>query len=463
MPKMKQFRRPDLSLWQSAVDEVVSKSTASTAARSANSPIPIARPDPGNDMVANANSVADSVVHTGTPPPVAPLPADIVARGIGETAKFCSTTAFKLAAAKLMGNSAEAARLQQELTAQMGPCDPKWAQVVAVYVAKKLSQGDIPYRRHKQLGDFVIDGRLPDKCRVALLADWGTGDDGARLLLRQIAEKNPDVVIHLGDVYYSGTEHEFQNYFYKIWQDTLGITKVNWGSKPDQPTTPATFTLAGNHDMYAGGAPYYTTIDMLGQPASYFCLRNANWQFIALDTGLHDSNPVDQTKPTFLEDTELAWVKDKIANAGGRNTVLLSHHQLYTTFEKIGGERINKALLAQLGDVLPNVAVWFWGHEHNLVVYEKFQGVLGRCIGHGAFPVGIDEIGKPDAAVPINAVALAGNEESGGLFQHGYVIMDLNGAAARATYFQFDAGQQDEIELFVESFGAAGQSGLGGD
>jgi hypothetical protein len=30
------------------------------------------------------------------------------------------------------------------------------------------------------------------------------------------------------------------------------------------------------------------------------------------------------------------------------------------------------------------------GHEHNLVIFDKYQGVYGQYIGHGAFPVGID-------------------------------------------------------------------------
>jgi hypothetical protein len=288
---------------------------------------------------------------------------------------------------------------------------------------------------------------------VAIVGDWGTGDDGAKLLLRQIAEKKPDVVLHLGDVYYSGTEHEFQNYFCPVWQDTFGLEKVPWGGKPTKPTVPATFTLAGNHDMYAGGAPYYTNIDMLGQPASYFCLRNDNWQFIAMDTGLHDCNPVDQTVPTFLEDTELAWIKDKVNNAGKRQTVLLSHHQLFTSYEDIAGRFINDHLLAQLHDILPKVTVWFWGHEHNLVIYPPFIGVRARCIGHGSFPVAVDEVEKPKPQVPILPTALS-PDDTGALFQHGYMIMDLAGATAKATYYQFDPVTQDEMEQFSEPIGA---------
>jgi hypothetical protein len=446
--KLQQYRTPDLSLWQSAVDEVVSRTSSAAAARSADSPIAIARPDQSDPMIAGANLVANTVDTSGVAPTV-PKTAE-VAKSVGDTVAFCATTAFKLAKAKLLGNTAEAARLSKELTVDMGPCDPKWAQVVAVYVAKKISQSNIPYRRHNQLSDFVIDKRLPNKSRVALLADWGTGDQGARLLLRQIAEKKPDVVFHLGDVYYSGTEHEFQNYFYKIWQQTLGIEKVSWGDHPSAPTTPATFTLAGNHDLYAGGVPYYKTIDMLGQPASYFCVRNDNWQFLAMDTGLHDANPVNQTEPTFLEETERTWLADKIATGGSRKNVLLSHHQLFSRFEDIGGNATNQHLLSQVQSLLPKVAAWFWGHEHNLIIYDRFEGVLGRCIGHGAFPVAKEEIKVKHAEVPVEAIAL-GMDSTGALFQHGYVIMDLDGASAKTTYYQFDADSQDEVELFTET------------
>jgi hypothetical protein len=206
--------------------------------------------------------------------------------------------------------------------------------------------------------------------------------------------------------------------------------------------------------MYSGGQPFYTTIDMLGQPASYFCLRNDNWQFIAMDTGLHDCDPVCQN-PTYLEDTEVAWIKDKIATAGSRKTILLSHHQLFTTFETIGqhGAHLNQQLLDQVGDILPQVAMWFWGHEHNLVIYNKYQGVLGRCIGHGGFPVDVDfSKNNPDPDIPASTVTL-GKNSGGAEFQHGYVILDIAGPSATATYYQFDSDAQEETVAFSESIG----------
>ena len=78
---------------------------------------------------------------------------------------------------------------------------------------------------------------------MAIVGDWGTGQDAAKLVLRQIANKKPDVVIHLGDIYYAGTAFEMSSYFLKIWQQIL-----NLGEKLDRIPT---FTLAGNHDMYS--------------------------------------------------------------------------------------------------------------------------------------------------------------------------------------------------------------------
>jgi predicted phosphodiesterase len=449
---MVQFRQPDLSLWQSAVDEVVSKTNAHGSALDVGGHAAIKRPDPGDSMIGGASDLVTEIDLTGKVPDVQHAPT--AAEGVSDTVKFCSTLAFKLARARLTGNTAEAQRLHEELTVPLGPCDPKWLDVVEVYVAQKALGQQIPYRKFNQLSDFVIDGVLGENARVALIGDWGTGDNAAKLLLRQIAQKKPDAVIHLGDVYYSGTQHEFQNYFYNIWQPMFGIQKANWGDKLGKPTKPPTFTLAGNHDMYAGGQPYYTTIDMLGQPSSYFCLRNENWQFIALDTGKNDANPVSQLG-TFLEDQEVVWLKDKIASAGKRKTVLLSHHQLFSAYDDIGskGNRVNAKLLEQLGGVLNQVTVWFWGHEHNLVIYEKHLGVLGRCIGHGAFPVDVDLPMTADPNVPVVKAALS-PEQDNALFQHGYVIMDLTPATATVTYYQFDADQQVESVLHTESIGA---------
>ncbi len=297
------------------------------------------------------------------------------------------------------------------------------------------------YITYNSIDDFVIDGKLPDNTKIGIVGDWGTGQDEAKQVLAQMARKNLDAVIHLGDIYYSCTDFETQNYFLQIWQDCFDIAK-----------TP-TFTLCGNHDMFGGGGPYYALIKQLSQPASYFCLRNQNWQFVAMDTGFHDSAPTTG-QPTSLEPKEVDWVKRRIATAGTRKTVLLSHHQLFTRYSNIvdppptpPGLAINANLQNQLGDILPQVSLWLWGHEHDLVIYDKQLGVLARCVGHGAFPVPIfpapkiqhPEITANDAIRP---------SENNGLFVHGYAVMELKGPNATVSYYE---DSDEDNPVFVEN------------
>lgn len=456
MAEMKQFRGRNASLWQSAVDQVVAKRNAASPAAGFG-PGPgvthLKRPDQDDASIQTGNDIAEAI-DAGAAVPVVPAPSTQAA-GLVDTAKFCATAAYRLAEAQvnaaITGDSSALAALHAQLDTPFGACDPKWGEVLAIYAAARIASLNIPYRRYKNLSDFVIKDRLPAQATVALLADWGTGQDSAKRMLASIARYKPDVVIHLGDVYYSGMQCEVQNYFYSIWQAILGIPKVPWGTKlTDLKTGPATFHLPGNHDMYAGGQPYYDVIDMLGQPASYFCLQNEHWQFVAMDTSLHDSNPVTVADATFVEPDEIVWMKDKVNHAGGRKTILLSHHQLFTAFEQIGGAPINAKLLAQVQDILPKLTAWMWGHEHNLVIYEKYLNVLGRCIGHGAFPVSASQLqNPPNAGVPIANVTLA--TDSDGFYRHGYVIMKIDGPKADLTYYQYNADTDSESVLFTET------------
>jgi hypothetical protein len=453
--EMKQYRGRNASLWQSAIDQATAKRSAGSPAAGfgpAPGPVHLQRPAQADRGIQICDEIA-MAIDSGTEVERVPPPATAAA-GVVDTVKFCATTAYHLAEATikahLTGDFSEVTALHAQLDTPFGQCDPKWGEVIANYVQSRLQGEQIPYRRYQSLQDFVIDGRLPEDATLVLIADWGTGQDAAKALLRRVASRKPDVVIHLGDVYYSGTQSEVQNYFYAIWQPILGIPRVAWGQKlADLNAKPATFHLPGNHDMYAGGGPYYTVIDMLGQPASYFCLRNNHWQFVAMDTSFHDSNPGTVTDATWVDENEIVWMKDKVNNAQGRKTILLSHHQLFSAFEKIGGNAVNQKMLPQVQDVLPKLTAWLWGHEHNMVIYKKYLDVLGRCIGHGAFPVSTTPpLDPPNEGVALENVKLSADPQ--GFYRHGYVLMKLNGPNAHVSYFQYDDEAGQENELFSE-------------
>lgn len=446
MARFKQFHDPELSIWQAAIGEVEAQAAAGTQVEDVGAPSVVSgRPDELGSMSSEAISYC-AQVDAGVPVADATA-AHPATEGLAQTAGFCSLTALKLAKAKLLGNEAAAQQYQGDL-AKFGECDPKYADAAAKYAEYFVAQQkQIPYIPYKNLSDFIIESKLPAKAKVAIVGDWGTGQDAAKVVLRQIADKNPDVVIHLGDIYYAGTQFEVNTYFLPIWQQIL-----NLGEKLDRIPT---FTLTGNHDMYSGGVPYYQLIQKLGQPASYFCLRNANWQFVAMDTSYNDHNPSSGGEgATYLQDSEVTWLADKVNSAGGRHTVLLSHHQLFTAYDAIDNNEINLRLYPQVASLLPKVALWIWGHEHNFVLYDSYKDLARSCcLGHGAFPVGIDEL--PQAPKHPDVPLIKGDDgepirldTTGGLYNHGYAIIDIDGASGQVAYYQ---DSDEDTPMFQQS------------
>lgn len=415
---IKQFRNPRLSLWQSAVDEAtVSASRTELEKGILAGPAGFERPDDRDPLVRDAARFCDALDKVVSDQALEKGPMEVVGR--------CSNLAFKAAGTliknALMGEPFDENKAKRDLTEKFGSCDPRYVNAAILY-ARFLAKGsEIPYRRHQKLSDFIIE-ELPEEGLIGLVADWGTGQREARIVLEQIAKKNPKFVIHLGDIYYAGTAFEVENYFYRPWRSILasaGITR--------------SFSLSGNHDMYSGGVPYYGLLDKLAQPASYFCLRNEHWQIIAMDTGL---NAKLGLAPTYLETSEAEWLVEKIINRGTRKTILLSHHQLFSADEKFEGQSFNIPLYKQLSSALGQVDLWLWGHEHNLVIFEPYMNLRrGRCIGCGAFPVGIGELPAVQANpnVPVKDVRLG---KRGDFYQHGYAVLALKGAGGSVEYFQ---------------------------
>src|SRR5262249_26958823 len=139
--------------------------------------------------------------------------------------------------------------------------------------------------------------------------------------------------------------------------------------------------------------------------------------------------------PTYLEPSELEWLADKLNRAEGRKSVLLSHHQLFSAFEPIGGNAINGPLYEQMAPLLPKVTRWFLGHEHSLLIYQyqPHLGVHARCIGHGAIPVDYPGQGPRFEDIKYDAPVLG---YTGKFYNHGHVLIELDGASAQARYYQ---------------------------
>lgn len=232
----------------------------------------------------------------------------------------------------------------------------------------------------------VIEWKLPARARVAIVGDIGTGTDVAAAVLVAALKFAPDAILHLGDVYFSGTRFETDHRLIGLVREVL---RGNGRRVPF-------FTVPGNHEYFTGAVSFLHALDSgelvdtpaQRQQASYFCLRTADdgWQFLGLDTGYHghymnvaaaaqqatlerlhigrvetagegasphwptDRNPYfrhasladlpvrDTTSPVdqvTVRTDEAVWHLDKLASFPGRS-ILLSHHQLYSALDVCG-------------------------------------------------------------------------------------------------------------------------------
>jgi hypothetical protein len=448
------FRDKTLSIYQSAVSDVarqidarhVAGSQARSAVnRSASSVLP--------DYAAEIARREYNQKRGQALPSSSGIPAKRTLSS-GDALRTCAELAFRYMKARLSGDVTAIAAVQGEFTAST--CDPAWATTIEQYLLYFGPDGTrrpIPYVPAASVGAKTI--AIKENAKIALAGDWGTGAQPAIQVLKNIADWNPDVFIHLGDIYYSGTATECSLNFESL------IRSVLRSANPKLTV----YSLSGNHDMYCGGVGYYELIKNLNpaplnQTASFFCLRSTDekWQLLAMDTGLHDYSPIEvDDVVTFLEDDELEWHCARLKEFPGR-TILLSHHQLFSAFSPIGkpdskGRRSpsNPKLVKAFNSMAASgrISAWFWGHEHTLSIYAPFAGLQrGRCLGHGAVPVSIlDRIYDPVTGLEETPTVLPNTQlgQQGNVYAHGYAVLTLGKENCSAEYFQSVEGRAELV------------------
>jgi hypothetical protein len=319
--------------------------------------------------------------------------------------------------------------------------DVRWALSLLTWIGK--------LRPHAWVPPPVATTPMGPEMRMALLGDWGTGLYGAPGCSRAIkAEGGFHAVVHLGDVYYSGTPGEVRSNFLEHW-----------------PTVPGAryFACNGNHEMYSGGYGYFKGIlPAFAQPSSCFAMENDHWLVVGLDSAYRDHD---------LAKGQEAWLDGLLGRAGSKKLVLFTHHQPFSHFDG-GGEK----LVARLKPLLDarRITAWYWGHEHRCVVYDAHPawGFHGRCAGHSGYPyfrkpsLGFNELIDPPMAghgfwreLPANpqrgaprAILLDGPNPDLGSSKddygpNGYVVLEFDGPSLIERYHLSDGTRLHSITI----------------
>lgn len=350
----------------------------------------------------------------------------------------------------------------------------------------KIQEKFIKYNKWNNNQSYsLIPWTLPNDARVVMLGDWGTSLDDAKQLLKAVwAAEDPHAFVHLGDIYYSGTKEECQDNFLNVFKTVA--------SELGKPMVPI-FTIPGNHEYYSFGEGFFWLLDNLNsgfspscqQPASYFCLRTADnkWQFLAMDTGQDDNNPIVTAISPFApklmgdrdSDGELAWHVDKLKNFPGQ-TILMSHHQLFSRAAAIDDKvtpYFSRYLHSYFSPYFNKIAAWFWGHEHSYAIYpDGIYGLSkGRLLGSSSYEVpssndSSDVYANNYPLVPYAPFSQPGQSE--GYYDHVCAVLDFKRTnpddAINVKYYSFPSWGQDDstpspmpslTNIYNESIGAS--------
>jgi len=283
---------------------------------------------------------------------------------------------------------------------------------------------------------------IGDRARIVVVGDWGSGIPRAKEVADQIrAVLDEDSgrerhVVHLGDVYYSGSKREYERNFLNLWPVRKG---EEIGS----------FSLCGNHDMYYGGHAYYGTL--LKDPrlarqggCSYFALKNSNWLLLGLDTGYEDGG---------LNGDQAGWAKGLIEDFPQHKVGLLSHHQLFSAHEP-GAKKLQEKIKPVLAT--NRVDAWFWGHEHRCIQYDasEWEGHrvgFASCLGHGGIPeylVMKEGETKPPPWAYEYLKPFGSPDEPWEKF--GFAVLDLDGPQMSVCYIDEEGTKHHCVEKVVK-------------
>lgn len=255
-------------------------------------------------------------------------------------------------------------------------CDPGWWHLWKAHTIAmgKWPEGLAPFLTHKPGVSFIYQDTRNTK-QVALLADFGVGQYHSRAIAAQLEHVKYPHVFHLGDVYYGGSQSEFDANYTRLLEPVMQHSLL--------------WSIPENHELYSGGFAYQKFLaDHRGsgpgkvhQDGSYFAVRFSSHQIVGID--------VNWNKRQRYEKKELrAWLED-VLDSGEKSqltTIILSGSAPWTYGEDHGSKLFEDM---KEWTNAGRIAMWFWGDDHYCALFKRDDAkgkFVGSCIGHAGFP-----------------------------------------------------------------------------
>lgn len=303
--------------------------------------------------------------------------------------------------------------------------DPGWQEALAALL-ETIIAGKHPFIANP------ATVAIPDHVQIALIGDWGTGNwrtdvnpAPSTRVLNQVSalQPQPQLTIHLGDVYYAGSNDQEQHNFINIWPNgSIGSLALN-----------------SNHEMYSGAIPYFRA--SAGSPfgmqngCSYFALENKKWVIVGLDSayfsaegGLYMDGSLGPP-----DGTQLIFLRAQVAK--GKNVIVLTHHN--------GLSEDGQATTSLWPEVMSGFpansgpTLWYWGHAHAGAIYKPFGAskVSTRCCGHGALPWGQASTLASSNSVDWYEHRWANDPDIPQRVLNGFAVLSLSGQNIKETFY----------------------------
>ncbi len=227
--------------------------------------------------------------------------------------------------------------------------------LIVIFIFLKQKAVILPNRNNNEMKQMSYPIVIAAAGDIACNDERKEGECYQDKTAKLIVDKNPDIVLALGDLQYdSGLYNDFLTYYDKTW----GIFKNK--TKP----------VPGNHDYGTQKAKgYFDYFNGMGSDSGqagerdkgYYSFTKGNWKLLALNSNCWAMGGCDDSSAQY------AFVKKELDKTKETCTIAYWHHPVFSS-----GPHGNDANMRAIWRLLyeKNVEIVLNGHDH---LYERFE------------------------------------------------------------------------------------------